>query len=58
MSPWFLAAQAAMVLRGRWSTLDPRVAELGPAARAAALRERRDALAAHFDGAVRAALVA
>jgi hypothetical protein len=24
MSPWFLAAQAAMVLRGRWSTLDPR----------------------------------
>ncbi len=24
MSPWLLAAQAAMVLRGRWSTLEPR----------------------------------
>lgn len=36
---------------------DPRIAELGPAARAGAMRERRDALAARIDGAVRAALV-
>jgi hypothetical protein len=50
-------------LAGFWAGLqaaagdDPRVAELGPAARAAALRERRDLLAARIDGAVRAALV-
>jgi hypothetical protein len=36
---------------------DPRVAALDPAGRAAAMRERRDALTARVDGAVRAALV-
>jgi len=36
---------------------DARVAALDPGARAAAMRERRDLLAARIDGAVRAALV-
>jgi type IV secretory pathway VirD2 relaxase len=37
---------------------EPRLAELDAAGRAAAMRERRDAVAARVDGAVHAALVA
>jgi len=50
-------------MAGFWAGLqaaagdDPRIAALDPAARATEMRERRDALGARLDGAVRAALV-